>query len=88
MDQDREHGLSLNKEKSAKLSVNHKKNRTKKARGLKAQPLKDIILGSSPSENRELLTHIITNVLTHPPTDIRVGRLQKAQPMAELNKKR
>ena len=40
----------------------------KKAHGLKAQPLKDFILGSSPSVNRKLLTHILTNVNTHPAT--------------------
>ena len=42
------------------------------------QPLKDFIIGSSPSVNRKLLTHILTNV-THPPThlDIQVGLLQK-----------
>ena len=40
----------------------------KKVHGLKAQPLKDFILGSSPSVNRELLTHIVTNVNTHPAT--------------------
>ena len=40
----------------------------KKACALKAQPLKDIILGSSPSVNRKLLTHILANVPTHPQT--------------------
>ena len=40
----------------------------KKAHGFKGQPLKDFILGSSPSVNRKLLTHILTNVNTHPPT--------------------
>ena len=40
----------------------------KKAHGLNDQPLKDFILGSSPNVNRKLLTHIITNVHTHPPT--------------------
>ena len=40
----------------------------KKACGLKAQPLKDVILGSGPSVNRKLLTHILTNIPTHPPT--------------------
>ena len=40
----------------------------KKAHGLKAQPLKDFILGSSSNVNRKLLTHILTNVNTHPPT--------------------
>ena len=39
-----------------------------KAHGLKAQPLKDFILGSSPSVNRKLFTHILTNVNTHPAT--------------------
>ena len=39
----------------------------KKAHGLNAQPLKDIILGSSPSVDRKLITHILTNV-TNPPT--------------------
>ena len=38
----------------------------KKACGLKAQPLKNIIPGSGPSANRKLLTHILTNVTTHP----------------------
>ena len=36
-----------------------------KACGLKVQPLKDIILGSSPSVNRKLVTHILTNIPTH-----------------------
>ena len=40
----------------------------KKAHGLKTQPLKDFILGSSPSVNRKLLTHILTNVNTHQAT--------------------
>ena len=40
----------------------------KKAHGLKAQPLKDFILGSTPSVNRKLLTHILTNVNTYPAT--------------------
>ena len=40
----------------------------KKAHGLKAQPFKDSILGSSPSVNRKLLTHILTNVNTQPAT--------------------
>ena len=35
--------------------------------GLKLSPLK-IFLGSSPSMNRKLLTYILTNVNTHPPT--------------------
>ena len=30
--------------------------------GLKAHPLKDIILGSNPSVNRKLLAHILTNI--------------------------
>ena len=42
------------------------KTNNKKANGLKAQPLKDFILGSSPGVNRKLLTHILTNVPTHP----------------------
>ena len=42
--------------------------KNKKAHGLKAQPLKDFILGSSPSVNRKMLTHILTNVNTHPAT--------------------
>ena len=42
----------------------------KKAHGLKSQPLKDFILGRSPSVNRKLLTHILTNVNTHTPTQI------------------
>ena len=37
-----------------------------KACGLTAQPLKDVILGSGPRVNRKLLTHILTNVPTHP----------------------
>ena len=40
----------------------------KKSHGLKAQPLKDFILGSSPSVNRKLLRNILTNVNIHPPT--------------------
>ena len=39
--------------------------KNKKGHGLKAQPLKDFILGSSPNVNRKLLTHILTNVPTH-----------------------
>ena len=35
----------------------------KNACGLKPQPLKDFILGRSPSVNRELLTHILTNAM-------------------------
>ena len=38
----------------------------KKAHELKAQPLKDFILGSSLSVNRKSLTHTLTNVNTHP----------------------
>ena len=41
-------------------------NLRKKAHGLNAQPLKDFILGSSPSVNRKLLTH--PNKHTHPST--------------------
>ena len=50
----------------------------------------DILLKTrdGPSENRKLLTHNLTNVPTHPYTDIRLGRLQYAQPMAELKNKR
>ena len=40
----------------------------KKAHGLNAQPLKDLILGSSSNVNRQLLTHILTNVPTYEPT--------------------
>ena len=42
----------------------------KKAHWLKAQPLKDFILGRSPSVNRKLLTHILKMYPqpTHPPT--------------------
>ena len=40
----------------------------KKPMGFKAQHLKDVILGSSPSVNRKLLTHILTNLPTHPHT--------------------
>ena len=32
---------------------------------ISSQPLKDINLGSRPSVNRKLLTHILTNVPTH-----------------------
>ena len=45
-----------------------KNNIKKKAHGLKAQPLKDFNLGSSPSVNRKLLTHILTNPPTHTQT--------------------
>ena len=43
-------------------------NKNKKAHGLKDQPLKDVILGSSPSVNRKLLPHILINVPTHTQT--------------------
>ena len=47
----------------------------KKAHGLKAQPLKGVILSSSPSVNRKLLTHILTNVSTHPSTHNQTSEL-------------
>ena len=53
-----------------------------KAHGLEVQPLKDFIPGSSPSANRKLLTHILTNIRILPHTDIWVGWLHYAQPRA------
>ena len=43
---------------------------------LEAQPFKDFILGGSPSVNRKLLTHILTNVDTNPsPTHTQISEL-------------
>ena len=45
--------------------------KTKRTHWLKAQTFKDVILGSSPSVNRKLLTHILTNIPNHPPHMVR-----------------
>ena len=57
-------GWSLECDATWKSAARNKK----KPVGLKFSPLKDVILGSSPSVNRKLLTHILTNVLTHTQT--------------------
>ena len=41
--------------------------KNKKAHWLKLSPLKDFILGSSPSVSGKLLTHMLANVNTNPP---------------------
>ena len=60
------------------------KRNEKKPVGLKLSPIKDILLDSSLSVNRKLITHILTNIPIHPAThpwthphiDIWVGWLQ------------
>ena len=51
----------------------------RKPMGLKTQPLKDFILGSSPNVNRKLLTHPnkCTHTPTHPPAHTQTSELGK-----------
>ena len=49
-------------------SKNENMEKQEKARGLKVHPLKDVVLGGTPSVNRKLLTHILTKVPTHTQT--------------------
>ena len=59
------------------VTVEHNNNKKQeKACGLKAQPLEYVVLGSNPSVNRKLLTHILTNTPIHPCSDIWDGHLQ------------
>ena len=51
----------------------------KKARGLEVQLLKDVILGSSPSVKRKLLTHILTNIPTYPFAQTPIVQINKEQ---------
>ena len=48
-----------------KLSIRLSLKNKKKSVGSKLSPIKMFVLGSSPSVNRKLLTHILTNVSTH-----------------------